>query len=230
MVDNGGYVTGLAPGKSGFIFTQNGTGCAAVLPNDAVSVKPCVDPDFNVTFANVAVSGNLSTNDEVPANTTLQWYLPIDEETCWRFLTWLLTQMELIPSLPTYQVYMNTRCLFAYLPAIVGLSYLDLTITVVDGAHCQKKQRWLIRIVHAMKCGPTSSTSVNSQVLNNDQCISTENCIVMVPTIDIAKSNNGTQEPSMLEAMLTIHKPLMLDLIPWIWSLCWGLATCVVKH
>ena len=193
MVDNGGYVTGLAPGKSGFIFTQNGTGCAAVLPNDAVSVKPCVDPDFNVTFANVTVSGNLSTNDEVPANTTYNGTYQLMKKPAGA-LPYLTVNAD-----GTYSFTANLPGVYEYKvpvcvpPAIVGCPTADLTITVVDGASLPKTAVVNTDVVHAMKCGPTSSTPVIPQVLNNDQCISTENCIVMGTTIDITKNpNNGT--------------------------------------
>jgi hypothetical protein len=63
----------------------------------------------------------------------------------------------------------------------------------VDGASLPKTAVVNTDVVHAMKCGPSNSTPVIPQVLNNDQCISTENCIVMGTTIDITKNpNNGT--------------------------------------
>src|SRR5690606_31076856 len=67
-----GLVTGAAPGKVTFYFVDAVTGCATYLPNDILNVKNCTDPDFNVTMINVPLTGNIHTNDEVPAGTAYQ--------------------------------------------------------------------------------------------------------------------------------------------------------------
>jgi uncharacterized protein YjdB len=65
-----GLVTGNAPGKVTFYFTEASSGCTTYLPDNALTVVSCIDPDFNVTMSNVAVNGNVKTNDEVPAGTS----------------------------------------------------------------------------------------------------------------------------------------------------------------
>ncbi|MBK9042687.1 MAG: hypothetical protein IPN97_05685 [Saprospiraceae bacterium] len=65
-----GLVSGLAPGKVNFYFTESVTGCRTYLPNDIIKVTNCFDPDFNVTLVNTPVNGSVRTNDEIPAGTT----------------------------------------------------------------------------------------------------------------------------------------------------------------
>lgn len=70
VTTSNGLVTGTAPGKVSFYFVESSTGCTTYLPQDAVTVLPCIDPDFNVTMVNVPLTGNVHTNDEVPMGTT----------------------------------------------------------------------------------------------------------------------------------------------------------------
>jgi uncharacterized protein YjdB len=65
-----GLVTGLAPGKVSFYFVDAATSCATYLPDNAITVRNCIDPDINVTMINTTLSGNVKTNDEVPEGTT----------------------------------------------------------------------------------------------------------------------------------------------------------------
>jgi hypothetical protein len=62
-VTSEGLITGHAPGKISFYFTEISTGCKSYLPPNALTVEQCLDPDFTVTFVNQEVSGNISTND-----------------------------------------------------------------------------------------------------------------------------------------------------------------------
>jgi uncharacterized protein YjdB len=65
-----GLVTGNAPGKVTFYFTEASTGCVTYLPEDIITVTNCFDPDFNVTLVNVPLNGNVATNDETPSGTS----------------------------------------------------------------------------------------------------------------------------------------------------------------
>lgn len=62
-VTNGGIVTAIGPGKVTFTFTLTATGCTSAAPTDTVSITHCLNPDFNATFVNVPVDGDVSTND-----------------------------------------------------------------------------------------------------------------------------------------------------------------------
>ena len=64
-IDSLGKITALAPGKVGFVFKDGLTGCEAKTPDELITVQHCLDPDFNVGFKGLTLSGNLATNDEV---------------------------------------------------------------------------------------------------------------------------------------------------------------------
>jgi uncharacterized protein YjdB len=64
-VDNDGIVTSIGPGKVTFTFTLTATGCTSAAPTDTVSVSHCLNPDFNATFVDVPVTGDVNTNDSV---------------------------------------------------------------------------------------------------------------------------------------------------------------------
>lgn len=65
-----GVVTALAPGTASFTFVETSTGCASAASTGNVTITHCFNPDFNATFVNVQVPGDVSTNDNVdPAST-----------------------------------------------------------------------------------------------------------------------------------------------------------------
>lgn len=70
LVDNNGKVIGVAPGKASFSYTEIETGCISRMVLDAVVVKACLDPDFNVAARNTLLTGNVATNDEVVTGMT----------------------------------------------------------------------------------------------------------------------------------------------------------------
>jgi uncharacterized protein YjdB len=69
-VTNSGIVTAVGPGKTSFYFIENGSGCASSGNTTELTVTHCFNPDFNATFVNVPVPGDVSTNDFVVINTT----------------------------------------------------------------------------------------------------------------------------------------------------------------
>ncbi|MBK7008819.1 MAG: Ig-like domain-containing protein [Saprospiraceae bacterium] len=69
-VDNNGLVTSVAPGKVTFTFTESSTGCDAGADTDTITITQCSNPDFNATFVNVPVDGDVSTNDGAGATTS----------------------------------------------------------------------------------------------------------------------------------------------------------------
>jgi hypothetical protein len=64
-IDALGNITALAPGKVGFVFADGTTGCESKTSDELITVQHCMDPDFNVGFKGLALTGNLATNDEV---------------------------------------------------------------------------------------------------------------------------------------------------------------------
>lgn len=188
MVDNNGYVTGLAPGKSGFVFTENGTGCTATLPDDAVAVKPCIDPDFNVTFVSVTVSGSVRTNDEVPAQTTYSNMFQLIKKPAGSLPTLMVNangSYTFVANMPGVYQYKVPVCIP---PAYSACPTAELVITVVDGATLPKTAVINTDVVHSMTCGSGSGAAIVPNLLSNDQCISTESCIVNGTTVAITKN------------------------------------------
>jgi uncharacterized protein YjdB len=64
-VTNAGIVTSIGPGKVTFTFAESGTGCSSSAATDTLTIGHCFNPDFNATFVNVVVPGDVSTNDNV---------------------------------------------------------------------------------------------------------------------------------------------------------------------
>jgi hypothetical protein len=222
MVDNNGYVTGLAPGKkTGFVFTENGTGCTATLPEDAVAVKPCIDPDFNVTFVNLAVSGNVRTNDEVPVATTYSNMFQLIKKPAGS-----------LPNLSvaadgSYTFVANMTGVYQYkVPVCIPPAYsacptAELVITVVDGATLPKTAVINTDVVHSMTCGSVNGTAIVPNLLSNDQCISTETCIVNGTTVSITKiPNNGVGTIDVLGNVNYTPTVLMIGLDTFKYEVC----------
>ncbi|MBK9687161.1 MAG: hypothetical protein IPO65_05165 [Saprospiraceae bacterium] len=63
-VDTHGRAYGLAPGKVSFAFTDPQSACSSFFEFQAFEVYSCIDPDFNVTFSGVQLTGNAATNDD----------------------------------------------------------------------------------------------------------------------------------------------------------------------
>jgi len=69
-VTNAGVVTGRAPGKVTFTFTESSSGCIIVSTSDSIAIESCKNHDFNVSIINEEIFGNLSTNDNFPIAAT----------------------------------------------------------------------------------------------------------------------------------------------------------------
>ncbi len=67
-ISNDGIVTGLAPGVVEISFIDGLTGCKNQGANIEILISKCLNHDFNVTLANVTVTGDISTNDNTPIN------------------------------------------------------------------------------------------------------------------------------------------------------------------
>ena len=76
LTNNSTGAPSASGGSSTVTFTYSQTGCSSQVSTTTCTatftVTPCIktNPDFNVTFVNVPVPGNVSTNDIVPAGTT----------------------------------------------------------------------------------------------------------------------------------------------------------------
>ncbi len=69
-VSNTGQVLGIAPGKAKVMFVDGTSGCSTGSNSPEVTVGKCINHDFNVTRTNIDITGDISTNDLTPPNTT----------------------------------------------------------------------------------------------------------------------------------------------------------------
>jgi len=187
-VTNGGIVTTLGPGKVTFTFTETSTGCASAAATDTVTVSHCFNPDFNATFVNVSVPGNVRTNDNVdPAST----YGPIP--------VLISSPSGSIPFISinpdgTYTFVANLAGVYRYEvpvcipPLVSGCPRSDLTITVSD--HLNPAKRPVANVDFATT--PRDS-SVTLATLANDGCVVVTGCSLDATGVTITDTpSNGT--------------------------------------
>ncbi|MDF1694813.1 MAG: Ig-like domain-containing protein [Saprospiraceae bacterium] len=67
-VSSSGIVTGIAPGKVSFEFINTSAGCTEGNSTDEITVRSCLNHDYNVTIADEVITGDLSTNDNISEN------------------------------------------------------------------------------------------------------------------------------------------------------------------
>lgn len=130
-VNNSGLVTGHAPGVVSFKFTNAENGCISLLPSDAVKIVNCLDPDFNVTFTNVAVTGNVSTNDDIPT-TGLYGFPQLISKPLQSVATISINvdgSYSFTANIPGVYEYRVPVCIP---PSYAGCPFSDLVFTVVD--------------------------------------------------------------------------------------------------
>jgi uncharacterized protein YjdB len=68
IVNNTGQVTSLNPGITTFTFSKIAHGCTYSVTSENLTVTPCFNSDFNITFTNTPVTGSLATNDQDAAS------------------------------------------------------------------------------------------------------------------------------------------------------------------
>jgi uncharacterized protein YjdB len=175
-VNNSGLVTGKAPGQVSFTFTDAESGCISSFPADVVKIVNCLDPDFNVTFTNLVVNGNVATNDDIPT-TGLYGHAQL-----------IAKPMGSIDNLVintngTYTFTANIPGVYEYRvpvcipPSYAGCPFSDLVITVVDKYNNNK--------VIVANTDFSTTYQVNSNVvgtpvsisaLDNDICLNVNYC------------------------------------------------------
>ncbi len=180
IVDNDGLVTGMAPGKVSFTFTEIGTGCKASLPSDAILVVNCIDPDFNVTTKNVTVSGSVATNDNVPLTAiygTGHVNRSKPEGSIAEFTIAENGQYQFVANMQGKYVYYIPVCIP---PTSYGCSGAELTITVLDISN--SIQSAVANIDFATN---TVDSPINIKIAENDKCVSGYPCGVDISTLEI---------------------------------------------
>jgi hypothetical protein len=64
-ISSDGVFTGIAPGKVNFRYIDISANCTSAALPKQISIRNCVDPDFNVTLTNYWLNGDVSTNDDI---------------------------------------------------------------------------------------------------------------------------------------------------------------------
>ncbi|MBK8515100.1 MAG: Ig-like domain-containing protein [Saprospiraceae bacterium] len=185
---NTGVVTSFAPGKVTFRFTETATGCASATWSDTLTITHCFNPDFNATFVNVSVPGDVNTNDNVdPAST----YGP--------------TPVEISkPSGGIYTLTMNSDGTYTFIadkegvyrfevpvcipPLVSGCPRSDLTITVRNNISPDP-----LPVANVDIASTPRDSSVTLRTLSNDRCVQITGCTLnpALVTITINPSHGG---------------------------------------
>lgn len=184
-VNNSGLVTGFAPGVVSFTFTNAENGCTSSLSNDAVKIVNCLDPDFNVTFTNLAVAGNVATNDDIP---TTGLYSNAQ----------LITKpIGSIASLTinidgSYIFTANMAGVYEYRvpvcipPSFAGCPFSDLVFTVVDRFNNNNVIVANTDFSTTYKMGPNVvGMPIDVRSLENDICLNTNYCTLSSTNMSI---------------------------------------------
>jgi uncharacterized protein YjdB len=186
-----GVVTALAPGTASFTFVETATGCASAASTGNVTITHCFNPDFNATFVNVQVAGDVSTNDNVdPAST----YGPTP------------TILEISkPSGGVYTLSINSDGTYTFIadkegvyrfevpvctpPQVSGCPRSDLTITVRNNISTAP-----LPIANVDFASTPIATPVTLRTLSNDRCVQITGCTLDPATVTItdAPSHGST--------------------------------------
>jgi hypothetical protein len=173
-----GLVTTRSAGFATFTFTA--TGCASSSTTDTLSVINCSNPDFNATFVNVPVPGDVSTNDPGGA-TTVYGTAPF---------------LRSRPSGSSQTLTMNTNGTYTFTGNTVGVYIYEvpncsatvttncpisiLTIYVTD--YTQPDRRPIANT-------DIASTFINTDVtiasLANDRCVTVAGCTLDPATVTV---------------------------------------------
>lgn len=184
-VDNDGVVTSIAPGFVTFTFTESGGGCSSAAATDTIDVVSCIDPDFNVTYVNIAVPGNTSTNDVVPAGTTYGTAPTLTSSPSGS------TPSITANSDGTYSFTGNVVGVYTYLvpvcipPKVTGCDLSLLTITVLDNLSPVKKP-----VANIDFATTDVNVAVTLQTLANDHCVVTTSCSLDPASVTVIDNPN----------------------------------------
>jgi uncharacterized protein YjdB len=187
-IDITGTITALAPGKVGFTFRDAATQCESSTADDLLTILHCLDPDFNVGFTLLALTGNLATNDEFPgtsySNATIVLKKPagatasltVQSSGAYTFVGDLPGRYEF--SIPVCRVYAALQCqnqnLSIYLVNRYGRDYFPIVntdmITIINKDH------------------PAGHCLIN--LCCNDKCITNDDCYLSRQSQSVTKSTD----------------------------------------
>jgi uncharacterized protein YjdB len=190
-----GVVTAVGPGTATFTFAENNTGCSSAAATDPITVTTCLNPDFNATFVNVQVPGDVSTNDKTLGSET---YGP---QGIIQSIPAGAVQTLTINSNGTYTFTGSMVGVYKYIvpvcspPQTTGCPTADLWITVVD--YLEPIRRPIANVDIATTA---FNTPVILRTMENDDCEYVSGCtlnagsvaIISNPTRGTATVNSST--------------------------------------
>ena len=192
-VDNNGLVTSVAPGKVTFSFQESSTGCDAGAETDTITITQCSNPDFNATFVNVPVTGDVSTNDGAGATTS--YGTPVLQTKP----TGSVPVLSVNPD-GTYTFTSNMVGVYYYTvqgcvpPLVSGCPATDLVITVTD--HVDPARQPIANV----DFGTTfTTTPITLATMSNDRCMVVNGCSLDPNSVVITDNpSNGTATVDLL--------------------------------
>jgi uncharacterized protein YjdB len=194
-VSNLGIVTGIAPGIVTFTFVDSNSGCSAGGTTDPITVRGCINHDFNVALVDQNISGNLNTNDNVPNGTTYS-NIKITVEKPLTSLPQLTINSDgtytFETNKPGYYLYKIPVCIP---PALSGCPSTFLEINVIENVYGQSNPvanlEFATTYANADSGLPGDIVTLNPLV--NDECVFTAGCDLDIATLSIVDSpGNGT--------------------------------------
>ena len=198
-VTNSGVVTAVGPGKTTFYFIENGSGCASSGDTDTLTVSHCFNPDFNATFVNVPVPGDVSTNDFVVGGTTYGPTPVLKSSPSGSIYT--LT----INSDGTYNFVANMEGVYIFEvpvcvpPLVSGCPRSELTIHVRDFLNPAKQP-----VANVDFATTRLNTAVTLNTLANDRCVVVTGCNLDQTSVTIiSPPANGVATPSNVNGDIT---------------------------
>jgi uncharacterized protein YjdB len=178
-VTNGGIVTSIGPGKVTFTFTLTATGCTSAAPTDTVSVSACLNPDFNATFVDVHVLGDVSTNDFTSVGTVYGTPLSVSKPAA-------ALDVISVNADGTYDFVSNMVGVYVYTvaactpPQVSGCPTAELTITVTDFVDPSAQPIANVDFATTFK-----DSAVTLLTLANDGCMRVSGCTLNPASVTV---------------------------------------------
>jgi len=184
-VTNAGVVTGVAPGKTTFTFT-NLDGCSIGSVTEAVTVASCLVDDANVITKDTEVNSSIFTNDNVPVGTTYGGYSVVSKPT--GSLTDFTINADGTYTFEGSKAGKDTFEVFVCIPpSSLGCATTLLEITVLDNIYGHDNPAVNLDMARTYADEPVVLNS-----MENDMCVKVAGCNLDFTTSTVmATPNHG---------------------------------------